>query len=779
MKMISKLCRRTVLAAVVAATAAGFTSCADHDIKGGNNNGNGNINGPLDPIEAYTRAFVKEFGEFKAQKWSDGVDGVISIRTSKPTQINVFADVDGQRFLFASLGSVYGTQPVVCHIPDCVEEFIVSADGREYKAPLGKLLDLSDGSRYGFTPTYATELPNFGNLSVSVNDFEREIELTGSKFKTWVMNKEGAFNLFDTEFNFKKPLKSPGINKIFLNGRFCPPSGKSEVAYTVYPLYWRENIYGESDYMLGIYYYEDATHQEYDIEAGHSELIYDFHKIKMIDFEDLDIKQAITFQKGGDGEFVVSGTAKSSLDTKALLTYDKLRFKGRHIEVTNMDGKTMPNFGFYIKSGLKDTYTEGKGRDYTHITFQSAMYNAHEWGDNYWDVPLGSINYSYAGAAFGTKPVIEYGRDKPVRVDGLAGTIAALGTDEVLYYPVGFMSQPNGPASNAEPDFCDVVIAFTEAGNTSLGSVGQVGQGETFGTFPWILAAEDLGSTDDWDFNDLVVNIYDLTTDLTRPYSSKAGKYPTPTIIARRITVVPKAAGGTMPLYLMYEGEVADAPTDETMLTAINANFKKGTYVVGTEIHSWLGEPDYTKMLNTGLNDGYDGCGVSFCVPVIQTTESLDFDIQFPPQTISGDNQPIRGFWVLVDKEDNMRAELENTAFDVRPMEPEYSADRTKVTRHLSQTKNVLKEFNGKLGEGAYRVRQPGKNGDYAPQMLMTAYNWKWLKERANIGKTYYNFPDWVAGRLNTWYNVTSEGQSNGYYNPTMVCDNTPVAWMQ
>ncbi|MDE6498689.1 MAG: hypothetical protein K2L21_08520 [Muribaculaceae bacterium] len=776
MKMISRFCRRAVLAAVVAATAAGFTSCADHDIKGGNNNGNGNINGPLDPVEAYTRAFVKEFGEFKAQKWSDGVDGVISIRTSKPTQINVFADVDGQRFLFASLGSVYGTQPVVCHIPDCVEEFIVSADGKEYKAPLGKLLDLSDGSRYGFTPTYATELPHFGNLTVTPRpDMYREIELTGSKFKKYVMEKN-SFQLFDSDFNFKTPLKNPLINKIFVNGRFAPASSKSDVAYTVYPLYWRENIYGESDYMLGIYYYEEATHMDYDPENNHSELIYDYHKIKMIDLEDFDIKQAITFKKNGGNEFVVSGTATSSLDTKKLNNFDNLRIMGRHILVENMQGNPNPQFGFYIKSGLKDGYTEGKGRNYTHITFQSAMFNAYEWGDNYWDVPYEDINYSYVGAAFGTTTMIEYTRDRPVRADGL--TAAETGVNQDLLFPIGFMSQPNGPASNADPDFCDVVIALAESGDDANGSVGQKGKGETFGTFPWILAAEDLGSTDDWDFNDLVVNIYDLTTDLSRPFTATAGRYPTPNILARRITVVPKAAGGTMPLYLMYEGEVSEAPTDETLLSAINSNFKKGTYVVGTELHAWLGEPDYTKMLNTGLNDGYDGCGVSFCVPVIQTSGSLDFDIQFPPQTIPGDNQPIRGFWVLVDKEDNMRAELENTAFDVRPMEPEYG-DAGKITRHLSQTKNVLKEFSGKLGEGAYRVRQPGKNGDYAPQMLMTAYNWRWLKERANIGKTYYNFPDWVAGRLNTWYNVTSEGQSNGYYNPTMVCDNTPVAWMQ
>ena len=136
------------------------------------------------------------------------------------------------------------------------------------------------------------------------------------------------------------------------------------------------------------------------------------------------------------------------------------------------------------------------------------------------------------------------------------------------------MSQPDGAASNANPDFCDVVLGLSINAGATLGSIGQNLTGETFGTYPWTLAAEDLGSTDDWDFNDLVVNIYDLTTDLTRPYTNKRGYFPSPNLLGRRITVLPQAAGGTYPIYLMYEGDVSEDVTDDSMVSAFTAIFQ-------------------------------------------------------------------------------------------------------------------------------------------------------------------------------------------------------------
>ncbi|MBD5277300.1 MAG: LruC domain-containing protein [Bacteroides sp.] len=769
MNLMHRCCRLAMRSAAVLAIVTGAWACSDNDIK---TSGDDPVNGPLDPVEAYTRAFVKEFGQFKAQKWTDGVDGVISVRTSKPTEINVFADIEGHRFLFASLGRVYGTQPVVVHIPEGVEELIVAADGMEYKTPLGKLLDLTDGSRRYIDPTFATELPAFGNLNVKYDVGVREIQLTGSKYNSWLKDK-WAYELFDSDYNFEQPKNKQGTNGLFVNSRIALNINNIQ-QMTVYPLYWRENVHGESDYMLGIYYFEEGS------EQVNQELIYKAHTIKMIDFEDFDFGQSITCAKSANGAFTVSGTsAPNNVKTEADLknmnnTNYQVRSKGVHITLEDRPDDPAFNFGFYIKSGLKPGYTEGKGRNYTHITFQSAMYNAAEWGDNYWDVKMADVEYAYTGACFGNRSMVPYSNQKPVRVDGL--TAAELGTNDVLYYPIGFMSQPDGAASNANPDFCDVVLGLSINAGATLGSIGQNLTGETFGTYPWTLAAEDLGSTDDWDFNDLVVNIYDLTTDLTRPYTNKRGYFPSPNLLGRRITVLPQAAGGTYPIYLMYEGDVSEDVTDDSMVSAFNSAFKKGTYVVGTELHAWLGQPDYTQMLNTGRDDGHSGCAVSFFVPLLGTDE-LDFDIHNPPQSITGDDQPIRNFWVLVDKENEMRFQLENTAFDSRPLEHEYNSDRTQVTRHLSQTKNVLKEFDGKLGEGAYRVDQPRATGSLAPQMLMTSYNWRWPVERANIGKVYSSFRDWVAGKRQTWYNVTFEG--NNAYDPTQVCDYTPTAWIQ
>ncbi len=769
MNLIRTFCRMAAISAAVAASSGMLTSCAEKDYPEGGNSGQGDN----EALEIYTRAFIKEFGIFKGKPWSEAVGGAITVRTSKPTPVNVFADIDGQRFIFASMGSVNGAQPIVMNLPSEVKEVIVEANGQEYTVALGKVLDLTNGSRYYVENQYLTELPIFGDFKITPQyNINREIGFSGSKLKTWI-NDDWAFKICDSKFNFYETEYTDQWGKISTiihtkSSRFKLAEDYADFAeITVYPLYWRENVHGESDYLLGIYYYSAKEDKE-------------LPKLKMIDLDGFDLTQAVKFQKNGDGEYVVAGT-KAPYDVNNIKNPHKFSSKGCHITFENQDKNNMPNFGFYIKSGLKPGSTPEKGRNYTHISFQTTQYNAMEWGDNYWDRPMSDVQRSYTGGVLGNRNMVNLDRDKPDRLDGLTNTIADLGTDPTLYYPVGFMSQPKGVSADTDLDFCDVVIAVNTLGGTTVGHSSMPTPGETFGTYPWTLAAEDLGSTDDWDFNDLVVNVYDLTTDFTRPYTSSRGDQPTPTILGRRITVVPRAAGGTFPIYLMYEGEVADDITDETMLSAIDGTFKKGTYVVGTELHAWLGEPNHTQMLNTTPGGKeYDGCAVSFCVPIIGT-DRLDFDIQNPPQDVGLVNQTLRNFWVLVDKKDAMRDQLFNYEFDRTPLDPEYTNDGTKIKRNLSQTVNVLKHFDGKLGEGAYRVNPPSENGNEAPQMLMCHYRWKWPVERANIGEVYERFRDWVAGRRTTWQgNPNLElGESNNGYDPTKVCDGEAIVWMQ
>lgn len=753
-------------AAVAAVAASGFTSCNHTDIYADNS---GTDNSGTDHKEIFTKAFINEFGLFKAKPWDEAETKAVTVRTARPTEVNIFADIDGQRFLFASLGSVDGRQSVMVNVPSDVNELIVRADGMEYTVKPGGEVDLTkNASRYAITPEYVTDIPSLNGFDiVRMPDEYREIGFTGSQLKnTWLRYGEEApgFNIFNADHNFTN-----GANNNMYMSSMIYGSEKDELTdFTIYPLYWRENVYGESDYLLGIYYFDERI---YDLNADRT--------IRMIDLDDFDLKNAISFKKAGTDSYVVS-QQKEAYDPKSLNKNDSGHFKGYHMKMKNVKPEGMSihsRVGFYIKSGLKPGSSPEKGRDYTHITFMNCAFNGYEWGDgNYWETKLKDIRHSYCGAAFSSSSPVTYAKDKPERVDGKAATYDAIGTNDAVYNIIGFMSQPDGP-NTAAPDFSDVVIALTYRSMTVGREIPK--EGETFGIYPWYLASEDLGSTDDWDFNDLVVTIYDLTTDLTRPYVAKSGEYPVPTIMGRRITVVPRAVGGTLPIYLMYEGEVSEAPTDDTFLSAINAKFEKGTFVVGTEMHEWLGEPDYTQMLNTGKNNGYDGCAISFCIP-LGGPELADFDFNNIPQDIGIANQAIRRFWVLVDKDDNMRATLSNPDFDRTPLQPEYkTGDMTQVRRHLAQNKNVLKPFDGKLGKGAYRVDPPKEDNGDVPQMIMCQYSWIWPTERTNIADAYTSFRDWVAGKRTRWHGNPAPGEGTNGYIPELLCPAPSVHWMQ
>lgn len=707
---------------------------------------------PISPEEQYTRDFVKEFGVFKAESWSEARSGAVTVKTDRPTAVNVFAEIGGQRFIFASLGSVNGTQPIVINVPKSVREVIVQAGDSEYKTSLGSVLDLTRGGRAIADIDYSpiTSLDGF--------------QVTHEPTKGQAVWQEGRFVYRDylngklSEGGFRINNKSNfALNEglIYNSSFFCFNSSTSNPWMRIYPLYWKENKYGESDYLLGVYFYNenDPTH------------------IEMHDLEGFDIRNGVVVASDFDSWTVSTGSEAydyKSLENKGIPV---VRMKGTRISFNkNPDREKYPYcIGFYLKSGLKEGYTENKGRNFTHISFQNIAHNADFWRDNFWDVALKNCGFAYTGAALNSGSVSV----SPMYKDG---TQTPSGDSSL--YALGFGSQPDGVDSDLS-DCSDAIFLISMAqGATAVKPISH--KGETFGLYPWYLAAEDLGATDDWDFNDLVVNIYDITTDLTRTYTSVNARYPTPDIIGRRIIVEPRAAGGTMPIYLMYEGEVSRIPTDDEPISALNANFTKGTYVIGTELHSWLGEPDWSKMLNTGQDDGHRGRAVSFCIPVAKEGTPA-FDVLAPPQDLGDNNQTMRGFWVLVDKEDKLYSELMNFEFDPTPLEDEYTGSG--LHRRHAETQYAFKPFSGSLGDGVYRVDAPiNDNKSIAPQMLMCHYNWMWCLERINIANAYTSFSAWIRGERKQWHNndATADiGQGeNGFYQHMLYDAETP-SWKE
>lgn len=158
-------------------------SCSERDIT-------------IDPSEQYTRDFVKEFGAFKAESWTEAVSGAITVVADRPTPVDVFAEIDGRRFIFASLGSVKGTQPIIVNVPRTVKEVIVVADGTEYRAKLGTVVDLSTKGRFISELDYSPITTLGGFAGHHATDVLREIELSGSKLKSDFLDNRGRDNGF-------------------------------------------------------------------------------------------------------------------------------------------------------------------------------------------------------------------------------------------------------------------------------------------------------------------------------------------------------------------------------------------------------------------------------------------------------------------------------------------------------------------------------------------------------------------------------------------------------
>ena len=707
---------------------------------------------PISSEEQYTRDFVKEFGVFKAESWSEARSAAVTIRTDRPTPVNIFAEIGGERFLFASLGRVEGTLPVIINVPRTVTHVIVQAGAKEHKTPLGSVLDLTEGSR-AITPLDYSPVTTLDGLQLTHEPAKGQAvyQMANFAYRDYLNGRlaEGAFRI-----NQKSNFAYNG-GSIYNSSFFCFNNTTAAPWIRIYPLYWKENAYGESDYLLGVYFYNenDPTH------------------IEMHDLEGFDIRNGVVLASDFDSWNVSAGT--QAYDPAALENNGSqaLRMKGTRISLNkNPDREQYPYcIGFYLKSGLKEGYTEGKGRNFTHISFQNIAHNADTWRDNFWNVALSDCSFAYTGAALNSGGVAV----SPLYKDGTQTR-----SGDNYLYTLGFASQPDGIDSELS-DCSDAIFLVSLAQGATLVKPIR-NQGETFGLYPWYLAAEDLGSTDDWDFNDLVVNIYDITTDLTRAYSNVSARYPTPDIIGRKIIVEPRAAGGTMPLYLMYEGEVSRMPDDDSPLSVLNTGFVHGTYVIGTEIHTWLGQPDCSRMLNTGRDDGHTGRAVSFCVPVAKAGTPA-FDPLAPPQDLGQNNQTMRGFWVLVDKNDENYARLMNFELDPTPLDDEYIGDR--LYRRRAESAHAFKPFSGTLGEGTYRVDAPINDGNHiAPQMLMCHYNWRWCIERINIAHAYSGFSAWVKGERDQWHTTDASSDvdqgNNGFFHDK-VCSFPAPTWRE
>ncbi len=234
------------------------------------------------------------------------------------------------------------------------------------------------------------------------------------------------------------------------------------------------------------------------------------------------------------------------------------------------------------------------------------------------------------------------------------------GTKEYSYYA---FDDPSDNGGEGDRDFNDFVMY-----------VGQKLKPASDNLNGWTVACEDLGGTFDFDFNDVVFQVYYV----------KGHDY---------ITIVPLAAGGTLPVKLQM---------------AINNKWYDISY---GDWHNHFGSKagtyDSTQMINTC----YGGSDYERSIYPIMVTNSA---------------------W----KESS-------TGFSM--------TNYTTYQNNAGNFRLLVKHDN----EEWESVNQPGK--DEKPQILVLPLSWRWPKELVRINSIYPTFGEWGdgynQGYTNTWVN--------------------------
>ena len=694
--------------------------------------------------------------------WSEAQTQMYSIYTRDIHNVDLKAEVDGEIYTFAVLGTVTGRTHFTANLPAKASRVFISVDGTdEISIQANTIVNIDDAL------ASANKISRAGgeDMNVTLTDRKPKVSILGKRFLDGIdMLCEGFVpgdNTKTAHLGYPKKTdtwygsrRASSLNETMADGgKF-----KSKSFVNVYPLFTRKNKYGEDDYVVGIYYRYDEKGPISHIDLCRpGELNAANNTIRDLDGNTRPVDPAKWITEQGLSKDLYNGNNPNFLTTE-----------GRSVDVTGfINGSCL--LGFYVKSGIEDfdDKIEPNHCKYTHICYGEAKYNKVAWendadGNNtpaYYDVELERVANAYAGAIGPiNNPVFKH-KDTPSVKDR---DIALIIEDNEEFghanYPCfswfGFTS-PAKEVAEAGPDFCDFVLLCETTSGIGWGQSGFSNK-LPVSMFPWFLAAEDLGATDDWDYNDLIVAVYDMKNNYTAAYVDANGNYPAPTILGRTLTVKPMAAGATLPDYLMYEGKIASgniAPS--TPISTIKTNYMEGTYIVGTEIHSWLREPDYTRVLNTQEDRiTHRGRAVSFTIPY----DNVNVDYDDPSDTFYPNDNTLAGFWVMVDKTDKGRY-YETTAFD-----PDLDLDD--IEKDLSK---AVTPFNDRLGNDTYRVDVPSKAGSVAPQMILCHRSWYWPRERVPIDEAWPKFSDWVKDHKVIWHSLGNNTELGLYYPEKVV----------
>ncbi len=717
------------------------------------------LSGP-DTGELYTRQFIKDFGVPAAgHDYSMATSAGLRVTASRPTSVIVTAEVEGKEYLFANLTVSEGTTELPVTIPRSVSTLNIKTPAGHITAGVNDIVDLdaiqSPASRsVDFTKNMYGEFLfsyNFNDqpiITFKIGDFLKDF------FKD---NPQGQHNT-----NYQHTVwdgtyfPDEDSNTISNYSETVLRDAEGKADYYVFPIYWRVNKAGYKNYQVRgfnwneLFGFNPVEGYLFDPSTPTAARPFPqlYYSAESVDPDDVFGEDNALNPKfmTDNGSFTESYPVNSLSDDATVVSY------GTRLKLP----KNYSSLGFVLYCGNTSSPLR---------TYSSPAFNYYVWGENYYDESLTNLMYCYAGTKiypFGEPDFYGIQAHKfDLITDRSTGSTQFVNEEHSKPFILGFDTPALSPAADRSTrDYSDVLLLFVPVGS------GYVNYDycytDRYPAYDWVVACEDLGGSFDWDFNDAVFTFTDVIENLGSVNKNFTLTYtvaPLDAVNVRKITVKPLAAGGTMPLYITYTGinlgQFPDMPSEGDILySEANGRLKDAvkevtdntikTYIVGTELHKWLGGSTHANPINVGAKHSDRGAEeVQFMIP----TDYQPFVSQYLNyHGVSSTNSPLQdvegvalgGFALLVDKDNTLGIDARN--------------DVDKGIVHCPD------HFIG----ATYFIGAPNEDkGDVAPQMLVVPGDWEWPQEMVNIKDAYPGFYDWLANpNDHTWFR-TNPNRSN------------------
>lgn len=668
--------------------------------------------------EEYIREFYKTFKNVDPDHdWNLAQKSTVTVKTSVPSSIRVLADVKGTRYLFADYKDAQGTSEIPVTLPKGVSDIIVSVNGQNFPSTLGATVDATSAK------------------SRKVWEYE-EIE---GKFNVSITENR-IFRTPEEVLRYREylPEEKYNIGKVIEDFMF-----ESKGPFLVYPAYYQTSRYQSN--IIGIYHYDDNgklitqdffrlgdgklmtyTTQEEPVEG--SATLYGWQQDqldvpsgadKYVDFTEEDwefirekcrygeiyfvdnnfkIFSEFNHQIQEDGNVVLTGKYRSFNTVYGINSNTSIPDKAKTLcfQGIKVDIPIGQKFGMYIKLENKmGDPSWGIDPEHTYFFSQSEHNTDYLWRpnegqeDNVLSVNQATYQNSTYWGANSSNPTPAVHAATFTREDGM-----------IRLCFEDWYNNSSGNGFDSDFDLNDMVFYLSGEIETTRPEIIPDKEPDPY---TWIIAAEDLGGSFDWDFNDLVAQVQLLSVN-------KDDKEYT------EVTVKPLASGGYRPVYLMYTGKIYDI--ENATESTVDEN-----YIVGGEFHTLFGS-SHGNPINVSKGQKKQADEIVFYTPKGHTMAS---HVHY-----NGSN--MGGFWVLSCKENS-------------PLSG------------VSPTKGLQPIDRIPEGQGINQVGAPNSNKELtSPQIMCLEARWRWPLELKDIRNAYTTFETWVSDKDKTdWVKTFNE----------------------